>query len=189
MLRRLYDRLLDLAGRPTAERWLALVAFIDGAIFTLPPELLQVPMSIAWPSRALRYAAVGCVFAAAGGVVAYYIGAGLFEGVALPLLRFLGREGEFRHFATEVAANAWLWPFAYLIAPMPAGIAAGSVHLGVAGAVAASVIGRGTRFLIVALLLKRFGAVAEHWIETHFHRFLLGLAAVLAVFVVVKYAL
>ena len=189
MLRRLYDRLLDLAGRPTAERWFALVALIDGALFTLPPELLQVPMSIARPARALRYAAIGCAFAAAGSIVAYLIGAGLFEAVALPLLRFLGREGEFRRFATEVAANAWLWPLAFLIAPMPAGVAAGSVHLGIVGTVAASIIGRGGRFLIVALFLKRFGAVAAGWIEAHFHHFLLGMAGLLGAFVLVRYAL
>ena len=189
MLRRLYDRLLELAARPTAERWLALVALIDGAIFTLPPELLQVPMSIARPTRALRYAAVGCAFTAAGSVAAYLIGAGLFEAVALPLLRFLGRETEFHHFATDVAGNAWLWPLAFFVAPMPAGVAAGSVHFGIIGTVAASVIGRGARFLIVALFLKRFGAVAGHWIHAHFHRFLLALAALLGGFVLIRYAL
>ena len=189
MLRRLYDWLLEVAARPSAERWLILIAFIDGAFFTIPPELMQVPMSIARPERALRYAGVATLASALGAVVAYLIGAGLFEAVALPLLRFLGREDEFRRFATEVAANFLLWPLAFLAAPMPAAIAAGSVHLGLLGALLASVVGRGGRFLVVALLLKRFGAVAEHWIEAHFHRFVIGVAAVLGAVVVVKYAL
>ncbi len=189
MLRRLYDWLLAVAARPTAERWLILVAFIDGALFTIPPELMQVPMSIARPERALRYAGVATAATAAGAVVAYLVGAGLFEAVALPLLRFLGREAEFRMFATEVAGNFLLWPLAFFAAPMPAGVAAGSVHLGLVLALIASVVGRGSRFLVVALLLKRFGAVAEHWIEAHFHRFVIGMAALLAAAVVVKYAL
>ncbi len=188
MLRRLYDRLLVLAARPDAEWWLALVAFIDGALFTIPPELLQLPMSIARPARSLRYGLIGLVASAAGAVVAYFIGSALFEGVALPLLRFLGREDEFRRFATEVAHNVLLWPLAFLVAPMPAAIAAGSVHLGLAGALLASVVGRGGRFLVVAVLLKRYGTVAEQYIEAHFHRVALIAVALIACYLGYRYA-
>ena len=187
MLRRLYDRLLVLAGRPDAEWWLALVSFIDGALFTVPPELLQLPMSIARPARALRYGVIGLVASAAGAVVAYYIGSALFAAVADPLLTFIHRKAEFETFRTDVAHNALLWPLAFLLAPMPAAIAAGSVHLGRGGALAASVVGRGGRFMIVAVLLKRFGAVAEHYIEAHFHRVAIVAAALIAAYLVFRY--
>ena len=189
MLRHLYDRLLVLAGRPDAERWLALVAFIDGAIFTLPPELLQVPMSIARPQRSLHYAVIGTVAAAAGGVIAYYIGAMLFAAVADPLLNFLHKKAEFDQFKAQVAGNAALWPLAFLLAPMPAAVAAGSVHLGVASAVLASLVGRGGRFLIVALLLRRFGTTAQHFIEHHFHWVAIVSLVLLLGYVLVRYAL
>ncbi len=189
MLRRLYDRLLVLAGRPDAEWWLALIAFIDGAFFTIPPELLQLPMSLGRPERSLRYGVIGLVASAAGALVAYYIGSMLFSVVAAPLLAFLHKTAEFETFRTEVGHNALLWPLAFVLAPMPAAVAAGSVHLGLGGALAASVVGRGGRFLIVALLLKRFGAVAEHYIEAHFHRVALVAAALVAVYVVVRYVL
>ncbi|MGI4875958.1 MAG: YqaA family protein [Janthinobacterium lividum] len=189
VLRKLYDRLLALAGSPFAARWLAVVAFIDGSVFTLPPELLQLPMSIARPQRALRYAAIGTIASSIGAVVAYAIGASLFEAVAVPLLRFLGREAEFAVFSREVAGNALLWPVTFLLAPMPAAVAAGSLHLGLPFALLASVIGRGSRFFVVALLLKRFGASAARMIEHHFHRVALVAVALLAGFVVVRYAL
>lgn len=189
LLRQLYDRLLVLAGRPDAERWLALVSFIDGAFFTIPPELLQLPMSIAQPRRSLRYGVIGLVASALGAVVAFYIGATLFETVALPLLRFLGREAEFRKFAADIGHNALLWPLAFLLAPMPAAIAAGSVHLGLPAVLLASVVGRGGRFIVVALLLKRFGAVAEHYIEAHFHRVALVAVAMIAAYIVYRYVL
>jgi len=189
LLRQLYDRLLVLAARPDAERWLALVAFIDGAVFTVPPELLQLPMSIAQPKRALRYALVAAVASAAGAVIAYYIGALLFEAVADPLLVFLHRKAEFDTFKTEVAGNAALWPLAFLLAPMPAAVAAGSVHLGLAGALVASLVGRGARFLIVALLLRQFGTAAQHFIEHHFHTIAIVCIVLLAAFVIVRYAL
>lgn len=189
MLRQLYDRLLVLAGRPDAEWWLALVAFIDGALFTIPPELLQLPMSIARPERSLRYGVIGLVASAAGAVVAYYIGSALFAAVAEPLLAFVHRTAEFETFRTDVAHNVFLWPVAFVLAPMPAAVAAGSVHLGLGGALAASVIGRGGRFMIVALLLKRFGAVAEHYIEAHFHRVAIVAAVVVAAYVGYRYVL
>lgn len=189
MFRKLYDWLLTLAGRPSAERWLAAVAFIDGAVFTLPPELLQLPMSIARPTRALRYAVVGIVGSALGAVVAYYIGASLYTQVAIPLLRFLHREAEFNQFVVEVAGNKLLWPLIFFLAPMPAAIAAGSVPLGLPATLLASVVGRGARFLIVALLLKRFGGAAGRFIEHHFHRAAIVALAAIAGFVVVRYAL
>lgn len=189
MLRTLYARLLVLARRPDAAWWLALVAFIDGAIFTVPPELLQVPMSIAAPRRSLRYALIGTAAAAAGAVIAYYLGALLFNAVADPLLDFLHRKAEFDDFKRQVAGNALLWPVAFLLAPMPAAVAAGSVHLGLGGALLASVIGRGGRYFVVALLLQRFGTAAQHFIEHHFHWAAIVLAAAVAVYVVVHYAL
>ncbi|QXQ05840.1 DedA family protein [Sphingosinicellaceae bacterium] len=189
MLRRLYDRMLELAGRPAAPLWLATVAFIDGAFFTVPPELMQLPMSIARPRHALRYAALGTIASAAGAVIAYYIGAFLFERVGVPILEVTGRTAEFEEFGRAVAGNALLWPLAFLVAPMPAAIAAGSVHLGLLGALTASVIGRGGRFLVVALLLKYYGRAAQGYIERHFHSVAIAVAGLLAVFVVVRYAL
>ncbi len=189
MLRQLYDRLLVLAARPDAERWLALIAFVDGALFTIPPELLQLPMSIARPERALRYGIIGLVAAAAGAVVAYYLGYALFAAVADPLLTFLHKKVEFDAFRTDVAHNMLLWPLAFLLAPMPAAVAAGSVHLGLGGALLASVVGRGGRFIVVALLLKRFGAAAERFIEAHFHRVALIATVIIAAYLVYRYVL
>jgi membrane protein YqaA with SNARE-associated domain len=189
VLRQLYDRLLILAARPDAERWLALTAFIDGALFTIPPELLQVPMSIARPERAVRYGIIGLVASAVGAVIAYYIGALLFAAVADPLLTFLHKKAEFDAFRVDVARNVLLWPLAFLLAPMPAAVAAGSVHLGIGGALLASVVGRGGRFIVVALLLKRFGTVAEAFIEAHFHRVALVSTALIGAWLVYRYVL
>ncbi len=189
MLRRLYDRMLDLAARPAAPLWLALVAFIDGAIFTVPPELMQLPMSLARPHRALRYALLGTLATAAGSVAAYAIGALLFQAVGVPILELTGRTHEFEAFGKAVAGNALLWPVAFLVAPMPAGVAAGSVHLGLAGALAGSVIGRGSRFLLVAVLLKYFGKAAQAFIERHFHSVAIVVLVALGLFVVIRYAI
>ena len=40
MLRKLYDWTLSLAGRPRAEYWLALIAFIESSVFLVPADVL-----------------------------------------------------------------------------------------------------------------------------------------------------
>ena len=43
MLRRLYDRVLQLAASPLAPVWLAVIAFAESSFFPLPPDLLLIP--------------------------------------------------------------------------------------------------------------------------------------------------
>ena len=189
MLRRLYAWMLDHARRPTAQRWLALIVFIDASLFPVPPELLQIPMSLAHPPRALRYAAIGTLATAMGALLGYAIGATLFDTLGIELLRLAGREAEFARFAADAAAQPWLWGLGFLIAPMPAALAAGSVGLALPLTLAASVIGRGSRFLVVALLLHRYGAAAEALIDRYLHLLMAGVALLIGAFIMVRHAL
>ena len=68
MIKRLYDCTLSLAGRKTAEVWLAVVAFIESSIFLIPADVLFVPMALARPERAYRYALIATVAATSEGV-------------------------------------------------------------------------------------------------------------------------
>ena len=61
MLRRLYDWTLSLAARKSAEYWLAFIAFIESSIFLVPADVLFLPMALARPDRAYRYAIVATV--------------------------------------------------------------------------------------------------------------------------------
>ena len=61
MLRTLYDWTLSLAARKSAEYWLAFIAFIESSVFLVPADVLYLPMAIARPERAYRYALVATV--------------------------------------------------------------------------------------------------------------------------------
>ncbi len=189
MLRRLYDWTLVRASGPQAERWFAGVSFVDGAVLPIPPELLQIPMSLTQPARALRFALVGALSSAAGAIAGYAVGALFYSQLAVPLLEMTGHLEKFEGFLHAVGSNALLWPLAFCVTPQLAAMAAGTVPLGLAATVAGSLIGRGSRFLLVALLLKYFGATAQHYIERHFHSVALATAALLGGFVIVRYAL
>ena len=91
MLRKLYDWTMALAARKTAVWWLAFVAFLESSIFLIPADVLFVPMALARPDRAYRYAIVATVASVVGGIAGWYIGYYAFEAVAKPALEFYGK--------------------------------------------------------------------------------------------------
>lgn len=193
MLRRMYDWMLRLAGRPDAERWLGVVSFADSSFFPLPPDIMLAPMCMARPEKALRFALTCTITSVLGALLGYAIGAGLYEVVGVPLLHFYGYEAKFAEFAQDIRGNGFWWMLAFASLPIPykvATIAAGSVHLDLLTVVLASLLGRGGRFFLVAWLIQRYGEVAQRLIDNHFEK----LAVLFTVlffggFVVVKYAL
>ncbi|WP_426169975.1 YqaA family protein [Sandarakinorhabdus sp. DWP1-3-1] len=192
MLRRLYDWTLARAGGPQAEKWLIGISFADSSFFPIPPDVMQIPMSIARPEKSFRYAAVSTVASVAGALLGYAIGALLFQAIGVPLLHLYGYEEKFATFAASIKEHGFLWMLAFAFLPIPykvATIAAGSVGLGIPVLLAASVLGRGGRFFLVALVLRRYGAAAQVIIDKYFHQLAI-VAIVLFVggFVVVKYA-
>jgi membrane protein YqaA with SNARE-associated domain len=193
LLRRLYDWTLARAAGPAAEKWLIFISFADSSFFPIPPDVMQIPMSIARPENSLRYAAVSTVASVTGALLGYAIGALLFAAIGVPLLQFYGYEDKFYEFAASINARGFWWMLAFAFLPIPykvATIAAGSVGLGIPTLLLASVLGRGGRFFLVALVLKRYGAAAERLIDKYFHSLaLIGLGLFVGGFVVVKYAL
>ncbi|KPF75246.1 cytochrome B [alpha proteobacterium AAP81b] len=193
MLRRLYDWTLARAARPSAEKWLAFISFADSSFFPVPPDIMQIPMSIARPERALRYAAVSTVASVAGALLGYAIGALLFETVGQPLLHFYGYEAKFAEFAAGVKRDGFLWMLAFAFLPIPykvATIAAGSIYLNIGTLLLASLLGRGGRFFLVAFVLRRYGAAAQRFIDKYLHSLaLVATGLFVGGFVVVRYAI
>jgi len=95
MLRRLYIWTLSLAARPMAEAWLAVIAFIESSVFLVPADVLFLPMALARPARAYRYAVVATVASTLGGIAGYVLGYMAYEAVARPVLAFYGKLATF----------------------------------------------------------------------------------------------
>jgi membrane protein YqaA with SNARE-associated domain len=192
VLRRLYDWTLARAAGPQAERWLIGVSFADSSFFLVPPDVMQIPMSIARPDNAYRYATLSTIASVTGALLGYLIGAVLYQSVGVPLLQFYGYEAKFAQFAADIARNGFLWMLAFAFLPIPykvATIAAGSIGLSIPVLIIASVLGRGGRFFLVAMILKRYGAAAQRMIDRYFNQLALA-ATVLFVggFLFVRYA-
>src|SRR5688572_18252372 len=95
MLKRLYAWTLSHAARKSAEAWLAVIAFIESSVFLVPADVLYLPMALARPERAYRYALTATAASTLGGIAGYFLGAFAFDFLARPVLEFYGRLGDF----------------------------------------------------------------------------------------------
>jgi len=168
MLHRLYARTLALASSPRAPWWLAVIAFAEASFFPIPPDVLLVPMALARPEKAWRFAFICTLASVAGGALGYFIGYAVFDQLARPLIAFYGYAGRFEAFQAMYAQyGLWiilvkgLTPIPYKIVT----IASGAAHFDFAVFMAASVATRGARFFLVATLLHFFGETVRVFIE------------------------
>ena len=168
MIKRLYDWTMGLASSRHALWALAIVAFVESSFFPIPPDVLMIPMIIAAPRRAFLIAGIATVASVLGGLFGYYIGAFLFETVAMPILDFYHKAADFDAFALRY--NDW-GAWAVLVAgvtPFPfkvITIASGATGLSLPVFIVSSIIARALRFFLVAALLWKFGAPIRDFIE------------------------
>jgi len=188
MLRRIYDWCIAAADKPYALWIIGVVSFAESSCFPIPPDVMLIPMSLARPNRAWLYALVCTLASVAGGVVGYGIGALLYDSVGQWLIHIYGlgdkvevfRAGYAKWGAVIILLKG-LTPIPYKLVTITSGFAGYSLPL----FVLFSVIARGGRFFIVALLLNRYGEVIRHQIEKHLTMWVtLGAALLVAGFVI-----
>jgi membrane protein YqaA with SNARE-associated domain len=191
MLRRLYDWTMALAARKTAEAWLAVIAFIESSFFLVPADVLFVPMAIARPNRAWRYALVATAASVLGGILGWYIGHYAYEALAKPVLEFYGKLDTFEALRTSSSRDAILLMLVTSgLAHLPP-IKVVTILSGAAGVdlwlfIGSAILARGARFAALAWLLRRYGEPIRDFIE---HRLGLIAGAVAGVLVLLYLAL
>jgi membrane protein YqaA with SNARE-associated domain len=168
MLRRLYDWCIDAAHKPHALWLMGMVSFAESSFFPVPPDIMLIPMTLARPQKAWLYALVCTLTSVAGGVVGYLIGAVLYDSVGQWLIQLYGYGDKVEAFRAAYAEyGAWiillkgLTPIPYKIVTITSGFADYNIWL----FVLFSIIARGGRFFIVAILLNRYGVWFREVIE------------------------
>ena len=174
MLRRTYDRLMQLAASPAAPLWLAGVAFIEGVCFPIPPDVMLMPMVLARREHAWRNATICFVASVAGGSTGYALGYFL-QPVGRWLIALTGHTGDDAHF------RAWYaqWGVFLLAVPIPyklTAIASGLFQLPYALFLSASIGIRGLRFFLVAWLVRTYGEPIRAFVETRLALVVSGVA-------------
>lgn len=183
-----YDKVLAWARHPRAPWYLAGLGFAESSFFPVPPDIMLAPMVLARPERAWRLAAVTTLASALGGLFGYLIGMFAFELVE-PVLHRLGYWDAYLQARTWFATwGVWV-VFLAGFSPIPYKIftiSAGAVSMAVVPFFAASVIGRGARFFLVAGLIRWGGIRMEAYLRRYIDRigwFAIGAAVVVYILV------
>jgi membrane protein YqaA with SNARE-associated domain len=193
MLRTLYDWTLSLAARKTAEIWLAVIAFIESSVFLIPADVLYLPMALARPDRAYRYAIVATIFSTLGGIAGYFLGLFAYDALARPVLELYGKFDEFEQLRQCTGEDTIMLllvtsGLAHLPPIKVVTILAGVVQVSFAFFVISCIVARGARFMALAWAMRRYGEPIRHFIEKRLG-LLAGLAAaiLIALYFLAKY--
>ncbi len=188
LFEKLYHSVIEASTSKAAPVALSTLSFVESFILPFPPpDVMLAPMSLAQPRKAMYFASLTLFASLLGGVVGYLIGAYGFDLVA-PYIQQWGYQEVFDK------AVSWfkVWGFwAVLVAgfsPVPYKIftiSAGLLSLAFIPFMLASLIGRGARFFLVAMILAHFGPA----IEARLMRYIeyIGWAIVLLLCIVILY--
>lgn len=172
MLRGLYDWTMSLAARKSAEWWLAIIAFIESSVFLVPADVLYVPIAIARPDRAYRYALVATVASVLGGIAGWLLGHYAYEALAKPVLEFYGKLDEFEALMPaqgDATGFILLMLVTSGLAHLPpikvVTILSGVIGVNIWVFIISAIVARGARFWFLAWLLRRYGEPIRHFIE------------------------
>lgn len=193
MLKSLYNWTLSLAARKSAEVWLAVIAFVESSVFLIPADVLFLPMALARPSRAYRYAFVATLFSVLGGIAGYYLGYFAYETVAKPVLQLYGKFEQFEAIKACASDETLLVllttsGLSHLPPIKIVTILAGVAHISIVFFVLSCIIARGARFFALAWALKRWGEPIKGFIENRLGLIAgLAAAALIGLYLTVKY--
>lgn len=170
MIRKLYNWTLRIAAHRHARLGLFGLAFAESSVFPLPPDLVLIPMCIAERKKAFLYAAICTAGSVFGGIFAYCVGFFLYDTIGVRILDFYGYQEQFAKF--QGLYNEWgAWiVLAGGFTPIPyklITIASGVTQMSIGAFILFSVIGRASRFFLVAALLWKFGAPIKEFIEKY----------------------
>ena len=190
MLKRVYDWCIAAADKPYALWILAAVSFAESSFFPVPPDVMLAPMSLAQPKRAWVFAGVCTIASVLGGILGYAIGALLYDSVGHWLIQLynLGdkvetfREG-YARWGSLVILLKGLTPIPYKLVTITSGFAGYTLLL----FTLCSIVARGGRFFVAALLMNRYGDWIRVRVERHLGLFAAILVAVLVLGFVIAF--
>ena len=195
IIRRLYLWVLHWAETPYGTPALFVLSFAESSFFPIPPDVLQIALSVSKPRRSFYYAAVSVVASVLGAILGWYIGYALWEtlgGFFTAHIPGVNQEnidhvrGLYTQWGFMAIAVAAFTPIPYKVFTISAGI----VPIELPVLILASILGRSARFFAVAVCIYFFGPRVKDLIEKYFGMFTVVFAVLLiGGFVLIKYLL
>ena len=171
-LRKLYNWTLNKANHPKAPWFLSFISFIESSFFPIPPDIILIPMIIANRFKAWWYAFICTASSVIGGIAGYCIGFFFYSTIGIMILKYYSLGDQFTNFESLYNENGiWIvlgagftpFPFKFIT------IASGFFHLNIYLFIIVALIGRGSRFYLIAFLLRIFGNWIKNFIDKYFN--------------------
>ena len=196
MIKKLFDKCVDWAGRKYANFALAIVSFIESSFFPIPPDVMIVPMVIAKKQHFIKIALIATVFSVLGGLFGYLIGYIFFNEIGFKIFQFYGYENVYvlkEMFSTKEGMFSWFGLlFVAGFTPLPfkiLTITSGFIHYNIFVFILTCVFTRGLRFLLVAFLTNKFGSKISPFLEKKAGKLTFTIAGVVILLCAVVYFL
>ena len=171
-LNKLYNWTLTKAKHKNAKWYLCLISFAESSFFPIPPDLLLIPMALANKFKALFYAFICTLSSVIGGVAGYAIGYFFYNSVGTHIVEFYHLENSFsifenyyKQYGILIVLGAGITPFPYKFITIASGVFGLNIFL----FIIVSIIGRGLRFYLIAVLLYFFGEKIKLIIDKYFN--------------------
>ncbi len=181
LLRRLYDWVLHWADTPYGVPALFVLSFAEASFFPIPPDPLLIALVLGAQSKAFRFAANCTAASVLGALLGYGIGyfvwwdaPNVFSPVALfffdhvpgftvNMFRYI--QGLFETWNFWIIFTAGFTPIPYKVFT----VSGGAFDVNLPMFLVASIISRGARFFLVALLIWKFGGPIKSFIDRYFN--------------------
>lgn len=162
VVKRLYLWVLHWADTPYGTPALFGLSFAESSFFPIPPDVLQIALSVSKPRRSFYYALVSGLGSVAGALLGWYIGYALWAGLQDVFYGYVPgfTKDNYELVRLKYESNAMLAIFGAAFTPIPFKvftIAAGVCNVSLVTLLVASAAGRFARFFAVATCIFYFG--------------------------------
>ena len=186
MIKKLFDKCVDWAGRKYANFALAIISFIESSFFPIPPDVMIIPMVIAKKQHFVKIALIATTFSVLGGLFGYLIGYIFFNEIGFKIFEIYGYENVDilkDMFSTKGGMLSWFGLlFTAGFTPLPfkiLTITSGFIHYNIFVFILTCVVTRGSRFFLVAFLTNKFGLKIGPFLERKAGKWTLIIAGII----------
>jgi membrane protein YqaA with SNARE-associated domain len=172
MLKKLYDKCVELASHKFSRPLLGFVSFIESFFFPVPPDLMIVPMVVAKKEDYLKIFFIATIFSVLGGLFGYMLGV-FFLDASMVVIEFYGYEEKVFEVQDKMSSKGgfFIWLGIMFLAgftPLPFKvftITSGIIGFNIVIFFFICLFTRGLRFFLVAYLTSLFGNKFGEFIE------------------------
>lgn len=172
MLKKLYDKCVELARHKFSKPLLGFVSFIESFFFPVPPDLMIIPMVVAKKEDYVKIFLIATIFSVLGGLFGYMLGV-FFLDVSMVVIEFYGYEEKVFEVQEKMSSKGgfFIWLGVMFLAgftPLPFKvftITSGIISFNIVVFFFICLFTRGLRFFLVAYLTSLFGSKFGNFIE------------------------